>query len=176
MIIMEMNGRKTNKNLCYLAAPYSHKEHYMLVARFILINRVAAKLMAEGNYIFSPISHTHPIAEASNGILPRGWEYWEGYDRTMIKCCDRLIVLRLPGWETSTGVQAEIQIAREYGITMEYIDYEPFRDVALVVASEMEKEDIRTKELGPYSNAEDKRNIVQQQYNYEGFCIGTFIA
>lgn len=109
------------KELIYLACPYTHKDHAVMVARFEAVNRVAAKLMGEGKYIFSPISHTHPIAEA--GTLPRGWDYWEGYDRRILSCCDRLIVLKLPGWEISTGVQAEIKIAQEIGLPIEYIEY-----------------------------------------------------
>jgi hypothetical protein len=106
--------------LIYLACPYSHKDPAVKVQRFEAVNKVAAKLMAEGNYIFSPISHTHPIALA--GSLPGGWDYWEGYDRTIIACCCKIIVLRLPGWELSTGVQAEIKIGQELGIPVEYID------------------------------------------------------
>lgn len=110
------------KELIYLACPYTHKDHAVMVSRFEAVNKVAAKLMAEGKYVFSPISHTHPIAEASNGQLPRGWDYWEGYDRVMLAACSRIIVLRLPGWEISTGVQAEIKIGQEMGIPVEYID------------------------------------------------------
>lgn len=110
------------KRLTYLACPYSHKDRYMMVARHLLVNRFAAKLMAEGHFVFSPISHTHPIADEKG--LPRGWQFWECYDKTMIGCCDDLLVLTLPGWETSTGVQAEIQIAQDMGIPIDYAQYE----------------------------------------------------
>ncbi len=69
--------------------------------------------MAGGFLVFSPISHTHPIAEA--GDLPKGWEFWESYDRTFLEWCDRLHVLKLPGWRESIGVAAEIQIAGQLG-------------------------------------------------------------
>jgi hypothetical protein len=105
----------------YLATPYTHKDHRIMVARFQMVNKVAAKLMADGKYIFSPISHTHPIAEA--GELPRGWEYWAGYDRRMLQTCTKIIVLRLPGWDVSKGVQAEIKIGQEMNIPVEFIDY-----------------------------------------------------
>jgi len=108
--------------LYYLATPYTHPEHYMMVARHFMVNKVGAKLIQEGKYIYSPISHTHPIAEV--GELPRGWDFWEGYDRVMLQACTNLIVLRLPGWEESTGVRAEIKIAKELGLPTEYIDYD----------------------------------------------------
>lgn len=110
--------------LIYLACPYSSKEPHMLSARWAVANRVAANLMAEGNYIFSPISHTHPIAEVSNGTLPRGWEYWEGFDRQFLNVCKKIIVIRIPGWEESKGVQAEIKIGQELGIPIEYVDFD----------------------------------------------------
>ena len=50
----------------------------------------AAQLMAEGELIFSPISHTHPIALA--GDLPTDWNYWESYDRAILQCCCKVKV------------------------------------------------------------------------------------
>jgi hypothetical protein len=121
------------KELIYLAVPYSYKDADPAVvatvkeSRFKIVNKVASKLMAEGNYIFSPISHTHPIALA--GQLPGDWQFWEGYDRCILSFCSKIIVLRLPGWETSTGVQAEIKIGTELGIPVEYIDHEEVLEV-----------------------------------------------
>ena len=105
--------------LIYLAAPYTHKDRKVMVERFDKINAIAARLMAAGLYVFSPISHTHPIAEA--GTLPRGWEFWEGYDKVMISRCNNLHVLMLDGWKESTGVNAEIGIAREFGMPVYYV-------------------------------------------------------
>ena len=110
--------------LTYLAVPYSHSDRYVRVARWIAANQTAAKLMAVGQYIFSPISHTHPIAEASNGALPVGWDYWEKFDRQYLSFCKKIIVLRIPGWEESKGVQAEIKIGTEMGIPVEYMDWD----------------------------------------------------
>lgn len=110
--------------LTYLAVPYSHADRYVRVARWIAANQTAAKLMAAGQYIFSPISHTHPIAEASNGALPVGWDYWETFDRQYLSFCKKIIVLRIPGWKESKGVQAEIKIGTEMGILVEYMDWD----------------------------------------------------
>ncbi len=106
--------------LIYLACPYSHKDPAVREARFTAVNKAAAQLMGKGRYVFSPISHTHPIAK--EGALPLGWDFWEGYDRVMLAACTRLIVLKLDGWETSTGVTAEIKIAKEMGLPVEYMD------------------------------------------------------
>ena len=107
--------------LIYLASPYTHKDPAIKEKRFKDVNKITSKLMSEGFYIFSPISHTHPIALA--GSLPGDWQYWEGYDRVIIKNCKCLLVLKMGGWETSTGVQSEIKIAKELGIPVEYMDF-----------------------------------------------------
>lgn len=106
--------------LIYLATPYSHPDPAIMHERFETVNRVAARLMRAGLHIFSPISHTHPIAVA--GDLPRGFDFWEQYDRAILSACCRVMVLRLAGWQESKGVAAEIVIAGELGIPVYYID------------------------------------------------------
>ena len=103
----------------YLACPYSHPDPAVRESRFQAVNRAAGQLMAAGTFVFSPISHTHPIAEAHD--LPGNWAFWGAYDRAMISRCSRLLVLQLDGWEESVGVQAEIAIAREVGLPVEFV-------------------------------------------------------
>jgi hypothetical protein len=106
--------------LIYLACPYLHKDHQVVLDRVKAVNRTAGLLIAEGFYIYSPISHSHPIAQEVD--LPGDWNFWQGFDRVMLKACKCLVVLRLPGWEQSIGVKAEIGIANELGLPVEYID------------------------------------------------------
>jgi hypothetical protein len=97
--------------MIYLASPYSHPDHAVMQARFEYVCKAASMLMRDGHHIFSPIAHTHPIALA--GGLPKGWDFWEKYDREMILACSELWVLQADGWKESKGVQAEIAIARK---------------------------------------------------------------
>ena len=105
--------------MIYLACPYSHPDREVRIYRFNAVNRVAAHLMSNGEIVFSPISHTHPIAEA--GELPLGWDYWERFDRTFLQMSQRFIILTLDEWQESKGVAAEIKIARELGLKVEYM-------------------------------------------------------
>lgn len=105
--------------LTYLAGPYSHPDRAVRVSRFEALNAAAAKLMAAGEHVYSPISHTHPIAEA--GDLPLGWDFWEQYDRIYLGIAKRVVVLMLDGWRESKGVTAELAIAAEYGLPVEFI-------------------------------------------------------
>ena len=108
------------KSLIYLACPYSDKDRSVRISRFKAANRAAGKLMNKGLYVFSPISHTHPIAEECK--LPIGWEYWQGYDRKCLSNCKKMIILKLPGWKNSKGVAGEIEIAKELGIEIGYME------------------------------------------------------
>lgn len=106
------------KSLNYLAVPYTHPDPAVREGRFQAVNRHAAHLMKQGVHVISPISHSHPIALV--GGLPTDWTFWEAYDRAILESCERLIVLKLDGWEQSDGVQAEIRIAEELGLPIEY--------------------------------------------------------
>jgi len=94
----------------YLATPYSHPDPAVRELRFQQVNKVAAILMSNGYLVFSPISHTHPIAIA--GDLPKGWEFWKEYDKSFIEWADEIYVLMLDGWQESTGVRAEIDLTK----------------------------------------------------------------
>jgi nucleoside 2-deoxyribosyltransferase len=99
----------------YLSAPYTiHPK-----ACFMLANRKAAELMMEGNIVFSPISHSHPIAIQEN--MSNAHEFWMQQDLPFIEFCDELYVLQLEHWETSKGVQKEIEYATELGKPIKYI-------------------------------------------------------
>ena len=100
----------------YLACPYTNTEN----SSFIKANRAAAKLMLDGNIVFSPISMSHPIATQCD--LPGDWEFWKKFDEAFIEWCDEMHVLCLPGWKESRGVTAEIKIAEDMGKPVKFID------------------------------------------------------
>lgn len=110
---------RPKRPMIYLAVPYTDDDPSVREYRFEEANKAAVKLVFAGNHVFSPISHTHPIA--LNGNLPIGWDYWADYDRLMLSICTHLVVLMLDGWRESTGVTAEIKIAREMGLIVEYM-------------------------------------------------------
>lgn len=111
---------KMKGDLIYLAVPFTHPDRAVMEDRFKRVNAVAAKLMAQNKHVFSPISHTYPIALA--GELPHGWDYWEAYDTVMISRCTLLYVLMLDGWKESKGVTGEIKIAKKFDVPVVYIN------------------------------------------------------
>lgn len=115
----------TPDSIVYLACPYSHKDKEVEKDRFVKVTFVAAKLAEKGDITFSPITHNRLINEAHP--LPNIWEgFWKIYDGAFLHLSRKLYVLMLEGWEQSTGVQDEIQMAKDWEIPIEYIKYEDY--------------------------------------------------
>lgn len=107
----------------YLAIPYS----IVKKKSFKTANRVAHKLIEEGNIVFSPISHSHPIWIEGGKKL--GEKIWLDQDREFVKWCDILYVIVLGKpydgeklIKHSKGVQLEIKWAKQYKKSIIYID------------------------------------------------------
>ncbi len=115
-------GCDAGSAVVYLASPYSHPDVQVRDARFHAVCRVAAMLSAAGVLVYAPIAHGHAIALA--GQLPTDFAYWEALDRAMLAACGRVVVVTLPGWENSVGVQAEIRIATAMGLPIRYLHVE----------------------------------------------------
>lgn len=100
----------------YLACPYTdngENAKAVMEFRFKESCRVAGDLMNQGYLVFSPIASTHSIALVCQ--LPRDIEFWKKHDETFLEWADEIFVMDLPGWNTSVGVQWEIQWAIDHG-------------------------------------------------------------
>lgn len=117
-----MKNKKKNDEIVYLATPYTHANPRVLTRRFNLVNKAAANLINSGHFVFSPISMNHGIKLAAD--LPCLWSFWEAYDSAFLRRCSKMFVLKLPGWEKSVGVSAEIAIAKKLKIPIEYLEKE----------------------------------------------------
>ena len=106
-------------SITYLCVPYTHEDETVRQLRFVLVNRVAGKLIQQGLHIYSPISHSHPIALVTD--LPTDWDYWQHYCEEMLFACGSLMVLTIDGWRESIGVQAEIELALAMGKPIQYV-------------------------------------------------------
>ncbi len=118
-VAMVMDHQEDTRPVIYLASPYSDIDPDVREERYQAACRKAAALMREGGLVFSPIVHSHPLTFHG---LPGDWGYWEQYDRRQLEHCDEVVVLALPGWKESKGVQAEIAIAKDLGKPVRYAD------------------------------------------------------
>jgi nucleoside 2-deoxyribosyltransferase len=105
--------------IVYLACPYSDPDPQIKKQRHHFANKVAAELLSQGMLVFSPLTYSIPLSEISSR---QGWIKWKEFDLAMLSRCDRLLVLKLPGWESSRGVAEEIAHAKELDIPIEWME------------------------------------------------------
>lgn len=108
------------RGLVYLASPYTHRDMGVQEQRYREVCRVAGELMRAGVKVFSPIAHSHPIAQVA--VLPGHWDFWQAQCIDMIERCDCVLVLMLPGWNASRGIHEEVAFAFKRGMKVWFLD------------------------------------------------------
>ena len=104
----------------YLACPYSDPDPEVCEQRTIEADKAAAKLMEQGNIVFSPLSHSHRIAHHINNHLDH--DFWLKQDLHFLIYADEMIVLKLPGWMESRGIHVEMLEADSLKIPISYME------------------------------------------------------
>jgi hypothetical protein len=89
----------------YMASPYSDPDLMVMERRYIMARRACAWLLNHDHFVYSPIVHCHEIAVHHR--LPRDADYWFNYNMAMLRPADHFIILAIPGWITSKGLQRE---------------------------------------------------------------------
>jgi hypothetical protein len=108
--------------MIYLASPYSNPEPAVREERFQAACAATAALVRAGHQVYSPIVHGHPLTQHH---VAGDWRFWERHAYWHLERCDEIFVLMLDGWETSQGVQAEIEIAENLGKLISYRRTDP---------------------------------------------------
>jgi len=112
----------------YLASPYSVKiplseqqAAKLRKRRFEAVCKYAAKLMKQGELVFCPIAHSHPIEVLGMPGEVNDGDFWLKQDFAVLQFCKELRVLCLEGWEQSDGIRREIEFAHELNIPVTYV-------------------------------------------------------
>lgn len=108
----------------YLANPFTTDDAVEKEWRFLKACEAAGLLMQQGKIVFSPIVHGWPIARIKD--LPTDWEYWQESCSAMVSRCQVMIILTLPGWNTSIGVFEEIKVAKAWNLEILYMNPDTF--------------------------------------------------
>ena len=104
------------ERIVYLAGPYTHDDPLVREERFHKITRAAAHLIESGAIVYSPLTMTHPIdLELAAAGETMGSEYWVRFDEAFMEFCDCITVLRIEGWDNSSGVMREIEFFESKG-------------------------------------------------------------
>lgn len=104
----------------YLGSPYSHPEAAVREHRFLLGCTKTSRLMRQGYTVFSPIAHSHPVATQLPPELLMDHRFWMKQDLPILQFADKLIVLTLPGWQQSRGLNEEMGFAFHNDIEIEF--------------------------------------------------------
>lgn len=94
----------------YLAHPYSAPTPEDEATNYESATRITAELMARGHYIFSPLTHSHPI----HLVKPQPADFWYTFDFGILERCDAIIMC--PGWKNSSGCRKELEFAKDHDI------------------------------------------------------------
>ena len=104
--------------MIYLASPYSSPNPALEQHRFYETERFVAYHFRLSVPLFSPIVYCHTIARQYH--LPGDADFWRFLNEEALLRCSKMWVLKLPGWQTSAGVKAEIAHASSLNVEIEY--------------------------------------------------------
>ena len=116
-----------NKILVYIASPYAvvpqgghitpDEIKSIVLKRYELVSKVTADVIDNCPHIipFSPIAYTHPLMEYVKSVVD-----WIELDIELLRRCDWLLKLELPGWELSKGMKKETAEADRLGMPILY--------------------------------------------------------
>lgn len=113
---------QTFQGFVYVASPYTHTLPAVRELRYREVSRYAADLMIQGYAVFSPISHSHHIAEYMTPAKVCDHNFWMTADLPILEKASAVHVLTLPGWESSRGVNEEIAHAIRHAIPVYLVD------------------------------------------------------
>lgn len=140
----------------YLASPYSARlpdgarDTGLTHRRFRMVSAAAGLLMRRGFLVFSPISHSVPIADEIGDHLD--YDFWLAQDFAFIHWCDELWIYKIPGWDKSIGVAREIKYAQRLCKPVRFLELEVSKDGAT-------KEPLVTDFIDGNSGARDSVSI-----------------
>jgi hypothetical protein len=113
----------------FIAGPYTDPDPAVKEFRYDALTRAYAQYVAHGHSAVCCITLTHPpdaIISQQKNIATLGSDYWTDADVPFMNIAKTLVVVKLPGWEKSSGTQKEIAYFRAQGKPILYIDPNEF--------------------------------------------------
>ena len=106
----------------FVAGPFNADSEDIKNKRVQSIAEYCVKLFNNGD---SPISALlMGLSFAKYGNLTTDTDTWKVFSETMLKGCDEVHVLKIEGWQKSSGVKIEIEKAIRLNIPIKYIKYD----------------------------------------------------
>ena len=107
--------------LTYVGGPYSHEDPNIVQARFAAAQTAMIAILNGQSVIvpYVPIAYTAPVEDKVKADFD-----WVAFDINFLQHCRAMIVLTIDGWETSKGVQQEIDYCKRHNIPIWYTSIE----------------------------------------------------
>lgn len=121
-MIRLVDERIESPSYWYIGSPYSRYAEGLEPA-FVAACRIMGRLIKAGVPVFSPIAHTHYIS-IHGGMDPLDHSIWMPADEPMMRAAHGLIVVKLPGWDSSYGLSIEIEAFGKAQKPVLYLDPE----------------------------------------------------
>lgn len=118
--------------MVFISAPYSDPNPEIVDARVREVHRQCAALITQGIVGVSPLVTGPAVLPYMDANTPTDYDYWQTYSRGLLAHSDEILVLMLPGWDKSQGVQDEIKFAEEHGIPLVRMSYGALTNEQLV--------------------------------------------
>lgn len=106
--------------MIYIAAPYGNASDDVIECRIYKVEKYLAYLMSTGQNAISPLLMHHVLDKGFT--LPTDFKFWGNFCLSLLKNCDKMIVLKLDGWVESRGVKEEVDFCYENNIPVEFME------------------------------------------------------
>lgn len=112
--------------LLYIASPLSHPEPAVMAWRREQARDFTGRLIQAGFRAFCPVVYTAEMQECCPELRslefdPEGL-FWYRFDLDFLRRANGLVLLRLPGWEGSAGMELERRWAEAWGMPVYEVD------------------------------------------------------
>src|SRR3989338_9465268 len=106
----------------YLAQPYYGTE-LEIKQRVTIAHEVCFKFLQQGVPVFSPLAHNHAIIEQAPPLTSeQRRDIFLTFDFVMLRSAAAMIVLKIPGWKQSHGLQCELEFCVKQDIPVLYVE------------------------------------------------------
>lgn len=103
--------------IIYLASPYSDPDPLIRKTRFLLAKQVVEMFVPE-QPLFSPIVYAHELQTGRDTDA----KTWLWFNTSILRRCEEVWVLDIPGLANSRGCLQEIELAQTLNIFVRWLD------------------------------------------------------
>ena len=106
--------------IIYFASPYSDSNPDVVNERYNKTCNKVAELVSQGNIVMSPIVYGHTLLQYKE--MPGDWQFWKNFCESFLYKSDEMFVYKIEGWDKSTGLLAEVELAKSLNIKITYLE------------------------------------------------------